>query len=112
VFAFDLTIGRVFSPFFIIRIVFLSDIASFSSSFESNLYPNEILATQFPKLLKLRTLDSLGLAKKRPHPLTRRLEEKRVTSLEEFSSGEKSQVVYGRKPYTGTGTLAASETEL
>src|SRR6185503_11901477 len=53
--AFTLTIGRGFSPFLTILIVFLSDIANFE--FRMNLYvSNEFLATQFPNLIRARTL--------------------------------------------------------
>jgi len=43
---------------------------------------NEILATQFPKLVNLERRTAITLAKKRPHPLTRTTKEKRATSRE------------------------------
>jgi hypothetical protein len=57
VFAFALTVGRVFSPFFMIRIVFFSDIAIFRVRMNA-VVSNEILATQFRNFLELRTLDA------------------------------------------------------
>jgi hypothetical protein len=54
VFAFALTTGRDFSPFFIMRIVFFSDIAIFRVSVVLNV-SNEIPATQFRNFLKAKT---------------------------------------------------------
>src|SRR6185436_11014936 len=54
--AFALTIGRVFSPFLTILIVFFSDIALFRVSFESECI-QRISRHTVPKISKTRTLD-------------------------------------------------------
>jgi hypothetical protein len=66
-------------------IVFFSDIALFEFV-ESVTVSNEILATQFPKLVNLERRTAITLAKKRPHPITRTHEEKRATSERKFFS--------------------------
>ena len=85
--AFALTIGRDFSPFLTILIVFFSGISIFEFRLNLNV-SNEFLATQFPKLVKLERRTALSLAKKRPHQLTRTPSEKRASSCEKFFHGD------------------------
>lgn len=83
-FDFALTTGRIFSPFFTMRMFFLSDMLVLLRVALDLIVSNEFLVIQFPYLSKLRTLDVVRLAKKRPHRLTRSSHAKRVTSLSIF----------------------------
>ena len=67
---------------------------------------NEIPATQFPKFLELERLTAIRLAKNRPHPLTRRFRQKRVTDGRKTFGRRLISAWYGRKPYRLTGTVA------
>src|SRR5215510_7292870 len=58
-------------------------------------------------------MTAIWLAKKRPHPLTRRFHEKRATSAEKFLPRKLITELYGRKPYTPNRTVGHfCETEL
>src|ERR1051325_3746639 len=56
---------------------------------------NEFPATQFRNFHELRTIAAFTPAKKGPHPLTRRLREKRATSRKKFFPGKTICVLYG-----------------
>jgi hypothetical protein len=97
---FGLAVGRTFSPFLTIRIVFFSDIASYFG-FSVNSY---LLSTKLPplssKILKARTWTPDFLAKKRPHLLTRKRNLKRATFFALTGKYFVRPGVFARKPYT------------
>jgi hypothetical protein len=99
--AFALTIGRDFSPFLTILIVFFSDIANFE--FRMNLYvSNEFLATQFPNLIRARTLVGRVYAcKEEATSANARDARKKGHFPGKYFSARLIRCTDGRKPYTG-----------
>ena len=72
---------------------------------------NEFLATQFPKLLKLRTLDLPYACKEEATSANAHTRSKKGHLSKNFLGSPVNDALYGRKPYTQAEHGHSTETE-